>query len=122
MLSAIGLEGPKPIHRRKRTSDMGGMATQTEKRRFPRRQIDRTCKVFRAATKSYAAARTCDVSEGGALLTVEGEFVVGERVDLVIAWDWETVLPATALMPARVVRVEAGKMAVVFEETAVMAA
>ena len=98
------------------------MSTQLERRRFPRRPIDRACKVFRAATKSYAAARTCDVSDGGALLAVDGEFVVGERVDLVIAWDWETVLPATALMPARVVRVEAGMVAVAFEETAVMAA
>jgi hypothetical protein len=62
------------------------------------------------------------VSDGGALLAVEGEFVVGERVDLVIAWDWETVLPATALMPARVVRAEPGRVAVAFEESAVMAA
>jgi len=98
------------------------MSTQQERRRFPRKRIDRSCKVFRIATKKYAAARTCDVSEGGALLTVEGQFAVGERVDLVIAWDWETVLPATALMPARVVRAEAGQVAVAFEETAVMAA
>ncbi len=101
---------------------MGRMATQQERRRFPRRSIDRACKVFRIATKQYAAARTCDVSEGGALLAVEGEFAIGERVDLVIAWDWETVLPATALMPARVVRADNGRIAVAFEESAVMAA
>lgn len=98
------------------------MATQQERRRFPRRQIDRGCKLYRAATKQYAAARTCDVSDGGALIAVEGDFAVGERVDLVIAWDWETVLPATALMPARIVRTEPGRVAVAFEETAVMAA
>jgi len=98
------------------------MGTQQERRRFPRRRVERGCKLFRAATRTYVAARTCDVSDGGALLAVEGNYEVGERVDLVIAWDWETVLPATALMPARVVRAEAGRVAVVFEETAVMAA
>jgi hypothetical protein len=101
---------------------MSRMTTQQERRRFPRRSIDRGCKVFRIATRQYAAARTCDVSEGGAMLVVEGDFAIGDRLDLVIAWDWETVLPATALMPARVVRTEPGRVAIAFEETAVMAA
>jgi hypothetical protein len=101
---------------------MSRMTTQQERRRFQRRSIDRACKVFRTATKQYSAARTCDVSEGGVLLTTEGEFSVGERVDLVIAWDWQGILPATALMPARVTRAEPGRIAIAFEETAVMAA
>lgn len=100
-----------------------------ERRRYPRRKIDRACKVYCPATRRYIAARTCDVSDGGVLLIMESSqpMAVGDRVEVVIAWDWAPVLPATAMLPARIIRsapVDVGRtaIAVAFEEAAMMAA
>jgi hypothetical protein len=83
------------------------MAQNTDRREHPRQSIERPCKVFRRGTQQYVAARTCDVSAGGALLEISAArpVVPGERVDVGVAWSRSPILLEDALMESHVVRV-----------------
>jgi hypothetical protein len=82
----------------------------TSDRRLTRRlSVSKPCKVFRRGTQRYLAARTNDVSAGGASLEVESSRAVsaGERLDVGVAWSRSPILLEDALVEARVVRVGA---------------
>ena len=83
------------------------MATTTERRLFPRETITRPCTLFRRRTQRFVAARTCDLSPGGALLEVESArpLVPGEKLDVGVAWTSSPVIPRDALVEAKIVRV-----------------
>lgn len=81
---------------------------QGDRRRSPRHEVLRPCKLYRHATCRYAAACTKNISGGGVLLDVESPrpIAVGERLDIGIAWTRSAVLSGEALVPGVVVRVE----------------
>ena len=83
------------------------MNTGKDRRAHHRQAIERPCKVFRRDTQRYVAARTCDVSAGGAMLEVQSSrpVVAGERIDVGVAWSRSPILLEDALIEARVVRV-----------------
>ncbi len=80
-----------------------------ERRTEPRFPVARTGKLFREQAHRSEIARTRNVSRGGALLELHGErpIAVGERVELIIAWTDEALLPRESMTSAVVVRAEA---------------
>lgn len=78
-----------------------------ERRRHHREAVDRPCKMFHRPSLRFWAGRTCNVSEGGALLTMESPRAPepGDTVDVVIAWSDRPVLPGDSLVRSEVVRV-----------------
>jgi c-di-GMP-binding flagellar brake protein YcgR len=82
--------------------------TQRDRRRHVRRGVEKACKVYHPASRRYAPARAVNVSEGGALVVVEGwrRLAPGDEIDMVIAWTSRPVLPADAMWRGRVVRAE----------------
>jgi c-di-GMP-binding flagellar brake protein YcgR len=78
-----------------------------DRRLTKRLSISKPCKVFRRGTQRYVAARTNDVSAGGASLEVESTraVVAGERLDVGVAWSRSPIVLEDALVEARVVRV-----------------
>lgn len=80
-------------------------------RRFnPRQPIARPCKLFHGPSRRYAAARTCNISAGGALLEVDmaRQLMPGEEVEVVVAWKPVGVLNSGQMVRARVVRASTG--------------
>lgn len=78
-----------------------------ERRRHRRDPVDRPCKMFHRPSLRFWAGRTSNVSEGGALLTLESPRAPepGDAVDVVIAWSDRPVLPGDSLVRSEVVRV-----------------
>lgn len=81
-------------------------SSSKDRRRHARVVLARPCKVFHHATRRFLPARTLDVSVGGSLMTVDSPraFEPGEPLDLFINWTDEAVIPAEAMVAARVVR------------------
>ena len=84
----------------------GVEAVRDDRRVFPRFDMSRPCKVFHPASGRVLAGRTRNLSAGGALVELDTprDFVPGDRLELAIAWTRRAVLPADALVEAKVVR------------------
>ena len=77
-----------------------------DRREYPRRRAEIWCKVFHPATRRFVAARTRDISQGGALLRVDmgRPLAPGEQLDVAVSWTQQPVLAMDTMIPARVVR------------------
>lgn len=104
--TASVIEEPKLQITRERAaeSDSG-----IDRRKHPRQDVVRTCKVLHERFGALLAATTSNVSVGGALLCMERvrPLAAGDRVQVAIDWRGVGVLEQGALMPARVIRVTA---------------
>lgn len=95
---------------------------EVERRRHTRWTLERPCKVRRASSITFEPARTVNVAPGGARVLVLGEkhYVVGDRIEMAVAWDSEPVVSRDGLLVGRVVRVmpaEVGQsLAIQFEQ------
>ena len=78
-----------------------------EKRSSPRLQFSRSAKVYSPLTRRYYAARTIDMSRGGAMISVSSPrtLLPGDAIEIAIAWDDRTLIPQTSMMRAQVTRV-----------------
>jgi len=79
---------------------------EKDRRRHTRWALVRACKLRRASSIAFEAARTRDVSPGGARLVTAGQkkYAVGDRVELAVAWSDETVVSQDALIVGKIVR------------------
>jgi len=77
-----------------------------DRRRHARRPIARDCKLRHAEALRYATAHTQDISEGGALLTIETARPLSEGQEVAVAIDFEgrAVLTQGQMVEAKVVR------------------
>ena len=77
-----------------------------DRREHVRVDMNRPCKVFLPATSRYCPGRTRNVSEGGALVELDAprDLKPGDVLELGIAWTNRAILPADALVEAKVVR------------------
>ncbi|MBK7406389.1 MAG: PilZ domain-containing protein [Phycisphaerales bacterium] len=87
---------------------MGGISDEVciERRQYERRTFDRACKLLHEPTLQFMAARTCDLSSGGALLELSHHrrLNLGDRVDVVIDWTNRGIVDRQAMLGATVVR------------------
>lgn len=83
------------------------MATEADRRVHARYRVTRPCTFFRRLTCKYLAGQTWDLSQGGVLLEVETPrgMIVGEMVELGVAWTGSALLSRGSLLEAKVVRV-----------------
>jgi len=83
------------------------MSLTLERRRHPRLPVERPCKVYHHASRTYLAASTCDLSEGGAMIRVDNPRVLnpGDEIDVLVAWTKAPVLHRTAGITGSVIRV-----------------
>ncbi len=99
----------------------------SDRRRFPRVEVARACKISITPAVRFRAAVTSDVSSGGVRLTVDGTdgFDVGDPVVLAVSWHGHPTVTHGETIPARVVRVEPGEdrtsLALAFETPIAMA-
>lgn len=105
------------------------MATARERRLHARQTVARPCTLFRRRTQRFVAARTRDISHGGALIEIESArpLVEGETIELGVAWTSSPIIAETTLIEAKVVRVideEPGRqtVAVRFDHADILAA
>lgn len=91
------------------TSGSTGPEVCTERRRHERHECARPCKLLHPASMRYMAARTVDLSPGGALIEVRSyrPLRAGDRVDVLIDWDERGVVGRDLTVPAEVVRASA---------------
>lgn len=78
-----------------------------ERRSHPRIPLERACKVFHRPSRTYLAASTCDLSEGGAMIRVDNPRVLnpGDEIDVLIAWSKAPVLQRSRAITGNIVRV-----------------
>tara|TARA_Y100000815_G_C13132764_1_gene421234 strand:- start:332 stop:679 length:348 start_codon:yes stop_codon:yes gene_type:complete len=83
------------------------MRTTTNRRAFQRANATLPCKVLRPNAARYLAARTSDVSQGGALIeiTTPTALASGERLRVGVAWIDEPILRGNRTIDAEIVRV-----------------
>lgn len=83
------------------------MDQPSERRRHPRYEVSRPCKVHHPSTRRYEPAETLDVAAGGLLMHLDSSrpLAPGDRVEVVVAWDDSVILASDAQIPAKVVRV-----------------
>lgn len=100
-----------------------------ERRRDPRQRLARGCKVFYWPTQRYLAAKTCDVSAGGALLRIDcaRPLAEDEQLDVIVPPGEAGFALSRDQRRARVVRSRTGRdgeqlVAVEFERDVAMAA
>jgi hypothetical protein len=81
-----------------------------DRRQYPRHPVAKPCKLFHRASLRYWPGRTTNLSDGGALLTVDAPRIpgVGDEIELVVGGGRAAVLPSDALVRSRVVRVSPG--------------
>ena len=79
---------------------------ENDRRRHTRWALLRACKLRRSSSLAFEAARTRDVSPGGAKLITMGnkQYSVGDRIELAVAWSDEVVVEKDSLIVGRVVR------------------
>jgi hypothetical protein len=76
----------------------------------------------RASSITFEPARTVNVAPGGVRINALGEkrYSVGDRVEIAIAWDGESVVVRESLLIGRVVRITRGEvgqsLAIQFEQ------
>lgn len=82
-----------------------------DRRRFPRVDIARACKLRITPSVSYRPGVTADLSAGGVLVSIDGSesFAVGTRVVLAVSWHGHPTVSHGETIPARIVRVEPGE-------------
>ncbi|MEO0632066.1 MAG: PilZ domain-containing protein [Planctomycetota bacterium] len=99
----------------------------SERRRYPRVDLARACKLRIGPSLYYRPGVTSDVSAGGVRVTVDGDIddEVGSTVLLAVSWHGHPTVTHGETIPARVVRVERGEdrssVALAFESPIVMA-
>ncbi len=78
-----------------------------ERRQFARQAVGRPCKIFHCPSRRYLAARTCDLSAGGALIHLDDARTLtpGEEILLIVDWTGRSVLPADRMVHGKVVRI-----------------
>ncbi|VAX42459.1 hypothetical protein MNBD_PLANCTO03-1242 [hydrothermal vent metagenome] len=78
-----------------------------ERRRHERIEIKRPCKVLHNPTLRYMAAKTQDLSPGGAMLELSHHrpLAVGDQIDLLVDWDETGIVNKQTMLAATVVRV-----------------
>jgi hypothetical protein len=78
----------------------------TDRRRHERHAVEKLCKIYDPASRRYAPARTRNISRSGALVTIQWArpLEAGDAIDIVIAWSPRPLLPADAMVRARVAR------------------
>lgn len=83
------------------------MPAARERRQHARQVVTRPCTLFRRRTQRFVAARTVDISHGGALVEVESPrpLVEGETIDVGVAWTSSPLITQDSLVEAKVVRV-----------------
>lgn len=83
------------------------MSPTIERRRHPRLPVERSCKVFHHPSRTYLAASTCDLSEGGAMIRVDNPRTLrpGDEIEVMIAWSRAPVLQKSRAIAGSVVRV-----------------
>lgn len=79
-----------------------------DRRRWDRIDTARPCKVFLPISQRFAPGRTCNVSRGGALVTIESchPLCVGDPIDITILFGRTPLVPATHMLRAHVTRTE----------------
>ena len=82
------------------------MQTGKDRRRHPRRPLSAACKVRDAEALRYAVAHTLDLSEGGALMSLETArpLIEGQDVSVAIDFEGRAVLTQGQMVEAKVVR------------------
>ena len=80
---------------------------ENDRRRHTRWAMVRACKLRRSSTIAFEAARTRDISPGGAKLITMGtkKYAIGDRVELAVTWSDEAVVHQDSMIVGRVVRV-----------------
>ena len=83
------------------------MSLTLERRRHPRIPIERACKVYHRPSRTYLAASTSDLSEGGAMIRVDNPRVLnpGDEIDVLVAWTKAPVLQKTRAITGSIIRV-----------------
>lgn len=79
---------------------------EKDRRRHPRHDVSLACKVYHPASRRFAAARTRNLSIGGALLRVQTgrPLLPGEPIDVALSLEPKPILAATTMAGARVIR------------------
>jgi hypothetical protein len=81
--------------------------TGQERRAAPRLRMSRGAKVYSPLTRRYYAARTIDMSRGGAMVSITSPrtLIAGDKLDIAIAWDDRCLIPQATMVKAEVARV-----------------
>jgi len=79
---------------------------ENDRRQHTRWSMVRACKLRRSPSLTFEAARTRDVSPGGARIITMGTklYAIGDRIELAVAWADEAVVNQDSLIVGRVVR------------------
>lgn len=97
-----------------------------ERRRYPRVDLARACKLRITPSVSFRPGVTADVSAGGVRVTVDGaeDFEIGTPVVLAVSWHGHPTVSHGETIPAKIVRVEPGDerttLALAFESPIVL--
>ncbi len=96
---------------------------EKDRRRHPRIDLTAPCKVYHPASRRFAAARTRNLSAGGALLRVETgrPLMPGEAIDIALSLEAKPLLQSISMIASRVIRSlpigdNAQELAVEFEQ------
>ncbi len=81
--------------------------TQDNKRQHPRMLTSRPLKLFHKGSGRFLPATACDLSDGGALVTINWpcKLIIGEAVDIYLPPDERVMLSSKHRVTARIVRV-----------------
>jgi hypothetical protein len=81
----------------------------SDRRKWDRVDLVKPAKVFLPACSRFAAARTCNLSRGGALLTIESArpLAPGDPIDLSVFFARLPMVPADRMIRGRVTRAQA---------------
>ena len=82
--------------------------TTDDRRRWDRTDLVKPAKVFLPAAARFVAARTCNVSRGGALLTVESArpLAPGDPIEVSVYFTRLPVIPSECMLRGTVTRAE----------------
>ena len=93
--------------------------TPEDRRQHPRAPIVRTCKVRPVGALRFDGGTTRDASWGGVAVTVHTarRFTQGDKVELIIAWEGESVAtaPATTARVSRVIETARGEQSLALD-------
>jgi len=97
-----------PFHADPARVETGYDGTPADRRVAQRVSIERNVKVFHPRSNRFIPARTLNVSDSGFLLEIDGPrpMLVGEELQIVIAWDRPTLVRREDLARVRIVRLD----------------
>lgn len=83
-----------------------GRQEGADRRKYTRHNADLGCKLLRPSLARYLAARTDDISCGGAMMTIETTrpLIEGEQIEIGVSWKPSGLIRTRNLVPATVVR------------------